>query len=279
MWRSLFSQLESIQNEFIAARPHCPDYPWPRDPLHNCIRVWEYPFVYYHLHQRGGMTASSLPQVVDLGSGATFFPFAIARLGYSVTAVDADPTATSSMDHAVGVVSPGAGAVTSLLSDARSIGLETESVDGVYCISVLEHIPDFDAVISEVRRVLRPGGLFVLTFDVDLRGNSELGPASYARLMDTLYASFSMSYPERVVHPLRVLTSDNSIYPTYLHRAILDPLVTPLRHYLHSAYNRLRGRPLPRGRLLAGTYGACLRKHGPPQFGPEDRPTEPRQAA
>jgi SAM-dependent methyltransferase len=204
-----------------------------------------------------------LPQVVDLGSGATFFPFAVARLGWRVIAVDVDSRATSSVDRAIGRVSAGAGAVTSLLADARSIDLETESVDWVYCVSVLEHIPEFEGVISEVARILRPNGVFVLTFDVDLRGNCELGPAAYERLSDALRASFSLVCPEMVVHPLRVLTTDNSIYPLYPSRSTPDRLIEPLRHSLRAAYNELRGRQLPAGRVLAGTYGACLRKLGP----------------
>jgi len=268
-WHSLFPLLESIQSEFLAAQPHCPDYPWPRDPLHNFIRVWEYPFVYHQLNSyRGGIRGHSLPLIVDLGSGATFFPFAIARLGYSVIAVDADARAKSSMDRAIGAVSTGTGEVTSLLSDARSIALETESVDGVYCISVLEHIPDFEAVISEVRRILRPGGLFVLTFDVDLRGNFELGPAAFTRLMQMLHASFSLIYPEKVIHPLRVLTSNNSTYPMYRYRTISYELVRSLWNCLRSAHNRLRGRPPSQGRMLVSTYGACLRKHDSPEIGP-----------
>lgn len=263
LWLSLLPHLESVQSEFLAAQPHCPDYPWTKDPLHNCIRVWEYPFVYHHLHsQRESMTKGSLPQIVDLGSGATFFPFAIARLGYSVIAVDADAKAKFSMDRAIGTVQTGAGSVTSLLSDARSIALETESVDGVYCISVLEHIHDFEVVIAEIHRILRPGGTFVLTFDVDLRGNFELGPASYARLMQALDASFSLSYPEKAIHPLRVLTSDNSIYPMYRRRPLLDVLGASTLDRLHSVYDRLRGRPLTQGRLLVSTYGACMRKNG-----------------
>jgi SAM-dependent methyltransferase len=267
-WHSLFPLLESIQSEFVAAQPHCPDYPWPRDPLHNCIRVWEYPFVYHQLNScRGVIGGHSLPLIIDLGSGATFFPFAIARLGYSVIAVDADARAKTSMDRAIGAVSTGAGEVTSLMSDARLMALETDSVDGVYCISVLEHIPDFESVIAEVQRVLRPGGVFVLTFDVDLRGNFELGPASFTRLMQTLHASFSPMYPEKVIHPLRVLTSDNSTYPMYRHRTISYELAISLRNYLRSAYNRLRGRPPSQGQLLVSTYGACLRKHDSPEIG------------
>lgn len=275
LWRSCFSRLESIQSEFLAARPHCPDYPWPRDPLHNWSRVWEYPFVYHHLQfHNASLSGHRLPQVVDLGSGATFFPFAVARLGWRVIAVDADSRAASSVGRAIGRVSAGGGAVTSLLSDARSIALEGESVHCVYCISVLEHVPDFEGVISEIRRILRPAGLLLLTFDVDLRGNSELGPASYGRLSDALQASFSPVYPEKMVHPLRVLTSDNSSYPMYPRRSILDPLITPLRHSLHSACNRLRRRKLPPGCVLVSAYGACLRKHGSPKSDSEVGPAE-----
>lgn len=278
LWRALFSRLELTQSEFLASQPHCVDYPWPRDPLHNCIRVWEYPFVYHHLQSHGGSPSGHpLPQVVDLGSGATFFPFAVARLGRRVIAVDADSRVTSSVDRAIGRLSAGDGAVTSLRADARSLALEQESVDCVYCVSVLEHIPEFEGVISEVARILRPTGLFVLTFDVDLRGNGELGPAAFERLSDALRASFSPVYPEKVVHPLRVLTSDNSIYPLYPGSTSRNRLMEPLRYSLHAAYNRVRGRHLPAGRVLAGTYGVCLRKHASPQSISQVGPAKPGQ--
>jgi SAM-dependent methyltransferase len=278
LWCSLFSRLESIQSEFLAFRPHCADYPWPTDPLHNCIRVWEYPFVYHHLESLGGaLSGHPLPRVVDLGSGATFFPFAAARLGWRVIAVDADPRATSSLGRAIGRASAGGGMVTSLLADARSIALEAESVDCVYCVSVLEHVPGFEGVISEVARILRPTGRFVLTFDVDLRGNSELGPVAYGRLCEALRTSFSPVYPEKVVHPLRVLTTANSIYPLYPGSSARDRLMEPLRHSLHAAYNRLRGRQLPTGHVLASTYGTCLRKRSSPPSDSEVGPAPPGQ--
>jgi 2-polyprenyl-6-hydroxyphenyl methylase/3-demethylubiquinone-9 3-methyltransferase len=35
------------------------------------------------------------------------------------------------------------------------------SLDIVLCVDVLEHVRDLDAVIDEIRRVLKPGGLFL----------------------------------------------------------------------------------------------------------------------
>ena len=37
------------------------------------------------------------------------------------------------------------------------------SFDKVICSEVLEHIPDYAAVLSEIRRVLKPGGLFAVS--------------------------------------------------------------------------------------------------------------------
>ncbi len=46
--------------------------------------------------------------------------------------------------------------------DATAMDLEDQSVDGFVCESMLEHVPEPHRVISEVRRVLRPGGKLLL---------------------------------------------------------------------------------------------------------------------
>jgi SAM-dependent methyltransferase len=46
-----------------------------------------------------------------------------------------------------------------LVCDILSLPLEDESVDVVLNISVLEHVPEPERVLDEIRRVLRPGGL------------------------------------------------------------------------------------------------------------------------
>lgn len=49
------------------------------------------------------------------------------------------------------------------LGDARSIPLEPNSLGGVFSNCALEHIPQLEACIKEVARVLRPGSYFVAT--------------------------------------------------------------------------------------------------------------------
>ncbi len=48
--------------------------------------------------------------------------------------------------------------------DIRAMGYSSGAFDAVICISVLEHIHDLDSAISEVKRVLKPGGIASIGF-------------------------------------------------------------------------------------------------------------------
>lgn len=45
-----------------------------------------------------------------------------------------------------------------LNADARDLGLEASSFDAIFSVSVFEHLNDFEKCLSEMYRVLRPGG-------------------------------------------------------------------------------------------------------------------------
>lgn len=54
-----------------------------------------------------------------------------------------------------------------LLESAEKISLHSSCVNFVFSNCVIEHIPDNNAVLSEVSRILKPGGAFVFTVPSD----------------------------------------------------------------------------------------------------------------
>ena len=54
-----------------------------------------------------------------------------------------------------------------LRADATRFPLATDSLDLVTALDVLEHIPDDDAAVREMRRVLRPGGQAIIAVPCD----------------------------------------------------------------------------------------------------------------
>lgn len=57
---------------------------------------------------------------------------------------------------------------TDIVGDARWIPLSTDSMDAAFSIAVIYQVPDFGRALSEVFRVLKPGGKFFL-FDYNWR--------------------------------------------------------------------------------------------------------------
>jgi 2-polyprenyl-6-hydroxyphenyl methylase/3-demethylubiquinone-9 3-methyltransferase len=96
--------------------------------------------------------------VLDLGCGGGFMAEALAREGADVIGVDPSaPAIEAAREHAAqaGLV------IDYRVGSGERIPLADESVDCVVCVDVLEHVESLDAVLDEVRRVLKPGGLFL----------------------------------------------------------------------------------------------------------------------
>ncbi len=211
-WKELFQLLEKEQQFFLSKEKlfRSAEYKWPRDPLHTWSRVWEYPYVYYHLKEwRKKEKCAHLPVVVDFGSGVTFFPFAVAKLGYHVICIDNDPICERDMQQAISVVPHSPGKVEFCLNRGMSIPLQDNYADIIYSISVLEHIPGFPEVIAEMARVLKDNGVLILTVDLDLGGHSEMRVERFYLLKNELWRHFFYIYPETTIHPADLLKSDS----------------------------------------------------------------------
>jgi SAM-dependent methyltransferase len=260
-WAGLFRTLEDSQAAFLAREPQfrSAEYRWPHDPLHTWSRVWEYPYVFANLRAWADRrpAGAAAPRVMDFGSGVTFFPFALAARNLHVTAVDTDPVAQRDFLRVARHVPAGPGGVDFILSSPAGIPAADASYDAVYSISVLEHVADPAAALAEIDRVLAPGGLLVLTFDLCLSGRGEISPARFQILKQRLADRFAWVHPAREADAAAWLRSGNGSYPSMSGRTVRDRL----RRGARNAARRLLGRT-PDVPAEYACIGAVLQKPG-----------------
>jgi SAM-dependent methyltransferase len=96
-------------------------------------------------------------RVLDLGCGAGRFVAALRDAGADPVGVE---LAQAALERARSNVP---GADLRLLAADGSVPLGHAEVDLVWCSEVLEHVPDTVALLTEARRVLRPGGRLLVT--------------------------------------------------------------------------------------------------------------------
>jgi 2-polyprenyl-6-hydroxyphenyl methylase/3-demethylubiquinone-9 3-methyltransferase len=95
---------------------------------------------------------------VDVGCGGGLMAEEIARLGATVIGVD---PSSHSLDTARAHARLSGLHIDYRHGTGEALPIPDESADIVYCVDVLEHVADIEAVIRETTRVLRPGGLYV----------------------------------------------------------------------------------------------------------------------
>lgn len=215
VWEELVHVLETEQAAFLTREPsfRSKAYRWPRDPLRTWSRIWEYPYVFHNLRRIIGSPVNGTPAVMDFGSGVTFFPFLLAKLGCNVTCIDTDPVCVHDLEAASSVFPERGANIHPILSGGGELPVASSSMDIVYTISVVEHIPDYASTIDELARVTRQDGYLLLTLDIDMRGGSELSADAFEKFQAALGQCFEPALPNAVVHPLECLTTANSIYP------------------------------------------------------------------
>jgi 2-polyprenyl-6-hydroxyphenyl methylase / 3-demethylubiquinone-9 3-methyltransferase len=94
-------------------------------------------------------------KVIDVGCGGGFNANQIARAGHRVTGLDISQESlgvarTFDFTHSVSYVH----------GNAYQLDFPNKSFDVVTCMDFLEHVEDVQAVVKEISRVLKPGGMF-----------------------------------------------------------------------------------------------------------------------
>jgi ubiquinone/menaquinone biosynthesis C-methylase UbiE len=125
-------------------------------------------------------------RVIDVGSGSGTFSRILHEKGCKVVAVEID---WESVKLAKEVSQPSKG-LFYVTADGTKIPFKNAIFDMAICSEVLEHIKDDKAVISEIKRVLRPGGIAIITVPT-------YGPGFWS---NKLFRLFGMKFLEYYGH-------------------------------------------------------------------------------
>jgi SAM-dependent methyltransferase len=107
-------------------------------------------------------------KVIDVGCGAGRHAFEAYRRGADVIAFDHNTAELDSVGTILDAMAkageaPSSATAQTVLGDALSLPFPNETFDRVIASEVLEHIPDDDAVIAELIRVLKVGGTLAVS--------------------------------------------------------------------------------------------------------------------
>jgi SAM-dependent methyltransferase len=112
-------------------------------------------------------------RVLDVGCGAGRVAVALARRGFQVEALDSEPRI---VEQAQGFAARAGVEVRFFVADFQKADprFPGESFDAVVCSEVLEHVEPWRDIVGNIHRVLKPGGLFILTTPNDPKQFSAL---------------------------------------------------------------------------------------------------------
>ncbi|KAA0235256.1 MAG: Ubiquinone/menaquinone biosynthesis C-methyltransferase UbiE [Acidimicrobiales bacterium] len=176
-----------------------------------------------------GLNAGDL--VLDMGCGAGRHAYESFRRGARVVALDYSAGELkevrdlfAALEHAGEAPSPGFAATVN--GDALRLPFPDESFERVIASEVLEHIPDDDGAITELARVLKPGGTMAVTVP--------------AWLSERICWALSDSYHAPIAAGGHVRIYTENELRTKLRRSGLSDGRSHLNHALHAPYWWLR---------------------------------------
>jgi len=194
---------------------------WGMDPFKLWSRRWEYPFAAGRVLDFCRLRVGDSPiKILDAGSGVTYFPYYICDKipRAQFICCDYDPSYDQMFRDINAAEQPSATQpprVNFLQASLQKLPIEDESLDAICCISVLEHTDNYAEIVDEFCRVLRPGGAFVLTFDLSLDGRFTLPKKTAADLLEKLKTRFNPPDDVNLIselnrmHDTGVLTTDH----------------------------------------------------------------------
>lgn len=221
---------------------------WGQDPFKLWSRRWEYPFAAQKTIEYGrredasggsaSLASSRAPlKIIDAGSGVTFFPYFVCDHlpEAQVICIDSNPSYPP-MFQAINQSTPGS-RVSFMNGMLQKLDMADGSADVICCISVLEHTDNYGEIVREFARVLKRGGLLVLTFDLSLDGKFELRKDVAADLLANVSEFFDTSGVPIESELGRMSDRDNILSTDHVKRT--EPELLPWRFPMAKAVHDL----------------------------------------
>lgn len=193
---------------FRRKRPEQP-FPWTGERLVTDLTG---PIESEHLHRY--FLARELcrgKSVLDVASGEGYGSALLAQTAADVVGVELDPAAVQHAAQAYGMPT-----LTYRQGNATQLPLAAQSVDVVVSFETLEHLEQQELFWAEIRRVLRPGGLVVIsTPDVDVYSAENSSPNPYHAnelTANDFYAEISRVFAHVNVYRQRVVAG-SALFP------------------------------------------------------------------
>ncbi|MEX2586631.1 MAG: class I SAM-dependent methyltransferase [Actinomycetota bacterium] len=135
-------------------------------------------------------------EVLDLGSGEGYGSQILASSARRVAGIELDPLA---VEHArLNYRDSNLAFVEGSVLDLRQF--EDGSFDAAVCFEVIEHVSDHDRLLAEVSRVLRPGGIFIVSTPDREVYNTELGHVNPYHLKEMDLQEFTTLLSSQFAH-------------------------------------------------------------------------------
>jgi ubiquinone/menaquinone biosynthesis C-methylase UbiE len=112
---------------------------------------------------RSVLSPSSGERLLEVGPGTGYYSLPVARWLEPSGRLDVLDIQQEMLDHTLRrATSEGIANIAGEQADGREMPYEDSSFDAAYLVTVLGEIPDQDAALRELRRVVKPGGRIVV---------------------------------------------------------------------------------------------------------------------
>ena len=146
-------------------------------------------------------------RILDAGSGYGIYALTLAEKGYSVDAIDLERERTEALNARKKERPVLDARIRTFTGSITNLHFEDGSYDLIICSDVIEHIADHTRAVSELARVLAPGGTLIITVPYHSKNNERI-----YKMFGHERPGYTVDSMQKIIAPLGLTIEDVSCY-------------------------------------------------------------------